>query len=174
MENHRNTGSELIIAAAIAFLFFWFGHTWTIKHEKTEPISADTVVLTHIDTFFIDKPTEIVRYITRHDTIFETDTAIKIVSDSVSGQSAAIIPIESVIYQDTTKTAKYTAYLSGYKAALDSIEINCLQTETIITKIEREKAPKIGVGVQLGVGVSAQGIAAPYLGIGIQYRLFGK
>ncbi len=174
MENQRNTGSELIIAAAIAFLFFRFGQSWQKNREQTDPISVDTVVLTHIDTFFIDKPTEIVRYVTRHDTIFETDTAIKIVFDSVSGQSAAIIPIESIIYQDSTKNAKYTAYLSGYKAALDSIEINCLQTETIITKFEREKAPKIGVGVQLGVGVSAQGIAAPYLGIGIQYRLFGK
>lgn len=174
MENQRNTGSELIIAAAIAFLFFWFGQSWQKNREQTDPISADTVVVTHIDTFFIDKPTEVVRYVTRHDTIFETDTAIKIVFDSVSGQSAAIIPIESVIYQDSTENAKYTAYLSGYKAALDSIEINCLQTETIITKIEREKAPKIGVGVQLGVGVSAQGIAAPYLGIGVQYRLFGK
>lgn len=172
MENQRKNGSELIIAAAIAFLFFWFGQSWQKNREQTEPISADTVVLTHIDTFFIDKPTEIVRYVIRHDTIFETDTAIKIITDTISGASAAIIPIESVIYQDSTENAKYTAYLSGYKAALDSIEINCLQTETIITKIEREKAPKIGVGVQLGVGVSAQGIAAPYLGVGVQYRIW--
>ena len=126
----------------------------------------------HILTFFVEKPTEIVRYITRTDTIFETDTTIKIIFDTISGASAAIIPIESVIYQDSTQNAKYTAYLSGFRATLDSIQINCLQTETIITKIEREKARKIGIGVQLGVGLSPQGIAAPYLGVGVQYRIW--
>lgn len=174
MENQRSTGFELLILAGIAFLFFWFGQSWQKKHEKTEPISADTVVLTHIDTFFVEKPTEIVRYITRTDTIVSSDTTIKIIFDTISGASAAIIPIESVIYQDSTENAKYTAFLSGFRACLDSIQIECLQNETIITKIEREKARKIGIGVQLGVGISAQGIAAPYLGIGVQYRLFGN
>lgn len=162
---------DIIFIVAFALLFFWFGHSCATKNNPDE-ISADTVYLTRIDTFFIEKPTEIVRYITRHDTIFETDTAIKIVVDSISGASTAIIPIEGVIYQDSTKNAKYTAYLSGFRASLDSIEINCLQTETIITKIEREKARKIGVGVQLGVGISPQGIAAPYLGVGVQYRIW--
>lgn len=162
---------DIIFIVAFSFLFFWFGHSCAKKNIPDE-ISADTVYLTRIDTFFVEKPTEIVRYVTMHDTIFETDTAIKIVFDSVSGASAAIIPIESVIYQDSTKNAKYTAYLSGFRASLDSININCLQTETIITKIEREKARKIGVGVQLGVGVSPQGIAAPYLGVGVQYRIW--
>lgn len=172
MEKDRISILELFVAVGIAFLFFWFGQSWQKNREQTEPISADTVVLTHIDTFFIDKPTEIVRYVIRHDTIFETDTAIKIITDTISGASAAIIPIESVIYQDSTQNAKYTAYLSGFRATLDSIQINCLQTETIITKIEREKARKIGIGVQLGVGLSPQGIAAPYLGVGVQYRIW--
>ena len=153
MEKDRISILELFVAVGIAFLFFWFGHTWQKKQYPDGQTTADTVVLTRIDTFFVEKPTEIVRYVTRTDTIFETDTTIKIITDTISGASAAIIPIESVIYQD-------------------SININCLQTETIITKIEREKARKIGFGVQLGVGLSPQGIAAPYVGIGLQYRLW--
>ena len=172
MESRQIRGCELIIAAAFALLFFWFGKSWAEKQPPIDTPAVDTVVLTRIDTFFVEKPTEIVRYVTRHDTIFETDTTIKIIFDTISGASAAIIPIERVIYQDSTQNAKYTAFLSGYKAVLDSIEINCKQTETIITKIEREKARKIGVGVQMGVGFSAQGIAAPYIGIGVHYRLW--
>lgn len=172
MEKDRISILELFVAVGIAFLFFWFGQSCAKRQYPGGQTTADTVVLTRIDTFFVEKPTEIVRYVTRTDTIFETDTTIKIITDTISGASAAIIPIESVICQDSTQNAKYTAYLSGFRAALDSIEINCRNTETIITKIEREKARRLGVGVQLGVGLSPQGIAAPYVGIGLQYRLW--
>lgn len=172
MQKDKISIIELFFVAAIALLFFWFGQSWAERHPASGQTTADTVVVTHIDTFIVEKPTEIVRYVTRTDTIFATDTTIKIIFDTISGASAAIIPIESVIYQDSTQNAKYTAYLSGFRASLDSIQINCLQTETIITKIEREKARKIGIGVQLGVGLSPQGIAAPYIGIGVHYRLW--
>ena len=172
MQKDKISIIELFFVAAIALLFFWFGQSWAERHPASGQTTADTVVLTHIDTFIVEKPTEIVRYVKRTDTIFETDTTIKIIFDTISGASAAIIPIESVIYQDSTQNAKYRAYLSGFRASLDSIQINCLQTETIITKIEREKARKIGIGVQLGVGLSPQGIAAPYFGVGVQYRIW--
>lgn len=171
-ENAKHFDCSLLVVAAIAFLFFWFGQSWATKHQPTETIKTDTLVVVRWDTVTIEKPTEIVRYVVRRDTIHATDTAIKIIFDSVSGGSAAIIPIESVIYKDSTENAKYTAYLSGFRAALDSIEINCRNTETIITKIECEKARRLGVGIQLGVGVSAQGLAVPYLGVGVQYRLW--
>lgn len=173
MEKDKFSGSELIVAIGFAFMFFWFGQSWAKNHfhEHTEMV-IDTLIVEHWDTVTIEKPTEIVRYVTRTDTIFETDTTIKIITDTISGASAAIIPIESVIYQDSTQNAKYTAYLSGFRTSLDSININCLQTEKIITKIEREKARKIGLGVQLGVGISPNGIAAPYVGIGLQYRIW--
>jgi hypothetical protein len=171
MEKDRISTLELFVAVGIALLFFWFG--WNAgKKETTDKPTTDTVILTYVDTFYFERPTEVVRYITRHDTIVCTDTTIKIVIDTISGDSTAIIPIERAIYQDSTQNAKYTAYLSGFRANLDSIQINCLQTETIITKIEREKARKFGFGVQLGVGLSPQGIAAPYLGVGVQYRIW--
>lgn len=167
MEKDKFSGSELIVAIGFAFMFFWFGQEWAKGHFKPE-IVTDTVVVERRDTIEIEKPTEIVRYIDRFDTIRLTDEPLIVVKID----STAIIPIECAIYQDSTQNAKYEAYLSGFRPQLDSIRIECLQTETTITKIEREKARKIGVGVQLGVGLSPNGIAAPYVGIGLQYRIW--
>ena len=106
-----------------------------------------------------------------NDTIVCTDTTIKIVIDTISGDSTAIIPIERAIYQDSTEKAKYTAFLSGFRANLDSICIECMNTETIISQKRTEKARKIGIGVQAGIGLTPKGVA-PYVGIGINYRLW--
>lgn len=160
---------ELFVAVGIALLFFWFG--WNVaKKETTDKPTTDTVIMTYVDTFYFERPTEVVRYITRHDTIVCTDTTIKIVIDTISGDSTAIIPIERAIYQDSTQNVKYTAFLSGFRPVLDSIQIECKQTETIIT--QREKARKIGLGLHMGVGLSPKGVAAPYLGVGVQYRIW--
>ena len=170
--NNKNFNIEKLFAALILVAVAFFGGFHCGKGETSDKPKADTVVVERWDTISIEKPTEVVRYIVRRDTIHATDTAVKIIFDSVSGGSAAIIPIESVVYKDSTENARYTAYLSGYRAALDSICINCLQTEKIITITEREKARRFGVGVQLGVGLSAQGVAAPYVGVGVHYRLW--
>ena len=167
-ESSLRTLFVLIIALA-AFVGGW-------KLRECEApgnlIRTDTLVIERWDTIRIEKPTEKTRYVYRTDTITLSDTTIQIIVDTANGSQAAIIPIERIIYRDSVRNAKYEAYLSGYRAALDSISINCLETERIITKIEREKARRLGVGIQLGVGVSAQGLAAPYAGVGIHYRLW--
>lgn len=169
MEKDRISILELFVAVGIAFLFFWFGQAWAKNHFLDDKkMVADTLIVERWDTVTIEKPTEIVRYIDRFDTIRLTDEPLIVVKID----STEIIPIECAIYQDSTQNAKYEAYLSGFRPQLDSIRIECLQTETIITKIEREKARKIGLGVQLGVGISPNGIAAPYVGIGLQYRIW--
>lgn len=168
-EKAKHFDCSSAVVAIIALLFFWFGHECN-RNNPTEQPKVDTVVVTMFDTVFFDRPTEIVRYVVRRDTVHECDTAVKIIFDSVSGGSAAIIPIESVIYKDSTEKAKYEAFLSGYRATLDSIRIECLQTETTIRI--KEPPRRFGVGVQLGVGVSPQGLAVPYFGIGVQYRLW--
>lgn len=135
-------------------------------------VVTDTIVVERWDTVFIDKPTEVIRYVMRHDTI--RDSSITFIVDTISASPTAIIPIERTIYRDSVKNAKYEAYLSGFHASLDSINIECLSKESVITITEREKASRWGVGIQAGVGISAQGVAAPYVGVGVQYRLFGK
>lgn len=155
-------------------LIAFFGGFEAAKHhfvDKNDKVT-DTIVIYRWDTITINQPTEVIRYVYRYDTI--RDSSITFIVDTNSASPTAIIPIERTIYRDSVKNAKYEAFLSGFHASLDSINIECLAKESVITIKEREKASRWGVGIQAGVGISAQGIAAPYVGIGVQYRLFGK
>ena len=174
-EKTKHFDCSLAAVVIIALLFFWFGLEFGRKTEKPKnPERTDTVVVTRVDTFFFDRPTEIVRYVVRHDTLKKvefvsiTDSALLRKFDSLNLEIT--IPISQAIYLDTTNTAKYEAFVSGYDAMLDSIRIECLQTETTIRI--KEPPRRFGVGVQLGVGFSAQGVAAPYLGVGVHYRIW--
>ena len=148
---------------------------WCIRDHQFRDVTktiVDTIIVERWDTFTIEKPTEIIRYVYRYDTI--RDSSITIIVDTNSASPTAIIPIERTIYRDSVKNAKYEAFLSGYHASLDSIFIECYGKETTITITEREKVSRWGFGIQAGVGISAKGVAAPYVGVGVQYRLFGK
>ena len=158
------TGTLLIVLIA-AVLAFMGGYCLKSHEPQPEIIRTDTVIVHHWDTTIIEKPTEIVRYITRFDTIRKTDTTQKV----IFGDSTAIIPIECAIYQDSTENAKYTAYISGFRPVLDSIRIECLQTEKIITNTI-EKNRRFGFGIQAGIGYC--GKISPYIGVGVQYRIW--
>lgn len=164
--NIQDKISKFCIAVVAGLIIYCFG--WHCgRSENTEPtITTDTIILEKWDTLTIEKPTEIVRYITRFDTITKSDT-IKI---AILNDSTAIIPIECAIYRDSTENAKYAAFLSGFRPQLDSIQIECLQTEKIITNEIRIPPRRFGVGIQAGIGYS--GKFAPYVGIGVQYRLW--
>lgn len=170
MNNQESTRTQIALALLIAFLGFICGWKMCNKYRTpTQLISTDTIVVHHWDTIAISKPTEHIRYVQRWDTIH----SVQLVYMDTNEEPQAIIPIEKAIYHDSTSTAQYTAYVSGYKASLDSIAISCLQTSTIITNTERIKSSRFGVGIQLGVGATASGFS-PYIGVGVQYRLWGK
>lgn len=81
------------------------------------------------------------------------------------------IPIEQKRYEDTL----YTAWVSGYRPALDSILIHQREITTTITKTIVKPAPRLSVGIQTGAGVGLlQHRPDIYLGVGIQYRLWPK
>ena len=166
----KRNGWNWLIIALIGAIIGWSARTFC-EQGRIEVVT-DTIVVNHWDTITISQPTEVTRYVFRYDTI--RDTSITFIVDSISATPTAIIPIERTIYRDSTENAKYEAFLSGYRTKLDSIYIECLNKETTITITEREKASRWGIGIQAGIGVSAQGIAAPYIGVGVQYRLIGK
>lgn len=161
--------SDLLLILVFALLCFCGGYKVAKHHfEDTSEMMTDTIYVVRWDTLTIEKPTEIVRYVDRFDTIRLTDEPLIV----VTVDSTAIIPIECATYKDSTENAKYEAFLSGYRASLDSIYIECYGKETTITIIEREKASRWGVGIQAGIGYS--GKFSPYIGIGLQYRLWQK
>ena len=82
------------------------------------------------------------------------------------------IPIEQKRYEDSL----YTAWVSGFRPALDSIRIYHPEITTTITKTIVQKAPRLSVGLSVGPGVSIDrdhhmGI---YVGFTAQYRLWPK
>ena len=173
-ENNKTERKYCVWMMLLLGLIAFFGGFEAAKHhfaDKNDKVT-DTIVIYRWDTITISQPTEVTRYVYRYDTI--RDSSIIIINNSDSASPTAIIPLERAVYQDSTENAKYKAYLSGYHASLDSINIECLTKESVITITEREKASRWGIGIQLGVGFSAQGAALPYLGVGVQYRLFGK
>ena len=80
------------------------------------------------------------------------------------------LPIEQRQYLDP----RYTAWVSGYRPQLDSIQIY-QQREYITKEIKTVTKPKRwGLGLQAGYGVSfsnKQIQATPYIGIGISYNI---
>lgn len=81
------------------------------------------------------------------------------------------VPIYQVRYDDSL----YTAWVSGYRPALDSILIHQREITTTITKTIVKSAPRLSVGIQTGAGIGLlQHRPDIYLGVGIQYRLWPK
>lgn len=71
-------------------------------------------------------------------------------------------------YADST----YTAWVSGYKPSLDSIEVyrkTVVQRETITL---RKKTPRWGLGITGGYGYGTKNKGfEPFVGIGVYYRI---
>ena len=82
------------------------------------------------------------------------------------------IPIEQKRYEDSL----YTAWVSGFRPALDSIRLHQPEIVTTITETIVKKAPRLSVGLSVGPGVSIDkdhhmGI---YVGFTANYRLWPK
>ena len=99
--------------------------------------------------------------------------------DSATYQSPGIpdsleipIPIEQKRYEDSL----YTAWVSGFRPALDSIRLHQPEIVTTITETIVKKASRLSVGLSVGPGVSIDkdhhiGI---YVGFTAQWRLWPK
>lgn len=175
MKDERNITLQLFLVLLVLLMGLDGGYKVAKKQflDDRKKVS-DTVVVKCWDTVIIEKPTEVTRYVVRYDTVGSVgnpDEPLKPQID-ILDDSTAIVPIEQVVYSDSTENARYTAYVSGFRPALDSIQFDCRNIETVITNTVEKKQRKFGVGLQLGVGVSSKGIVAPYVGVGVHYNLW--
>ena len=94
------------------------------------------------------------------------DMGEKVTPDSAE----VIVPITQTVYEDST----YTAYVSGYRASLDSLIFRMPREVTTITSTHYQKPKRWSVGIQVGYGMTSKGTPqfAPYVGIGVSYNLF--
>ena len=125
-----------------------------------EAPSRDTLVIR--DTVRVETPKPIKETIIRFDTLTLTDTLR--LSDTVYVE----IPVTSKVYEDSL----YKAWVSGYKARLDSIEVYPVHTiETVY--VPQVKRTRWGIGLQAGFGTDLRGGWVPYVGVGVSYNLWG-
>ena len=115
------------------------------KAVSETPIAAITVPLGRTDS-------------DSEDSECRPDTTLQQKGDSV------IIPISQKVYEDSL----YTAYVSGYRAKLDSIRVReRIVTEHIRESITRTKTKKYGFGLVggMGYGVTKRNLDI-FIGIG--------
>lgn len=91
--------------------------------------------------------------------------------DTVHDSIEVPVPIVQKRYDDSL----YTAWVSGYQPALDSIRLHqptIVETITITNTITKQ-APRLSVGIQGGAGVGMINRQADvWLGVGAQWRLW--
>ena len=82
------------------------------------------------------------------------------------------VPVEQKRYDDSL----YTAWVSGYQPALDSIQLHQPEVVTTIERTIVKPAPRWSIGPAVGAGVSITGQqqAGIFVGFTLQYRLWPK
>ena len=91
--------------------------------------------------------------------------------DTIRDSIEVPVPIVQKRYEDSL----YTAWVSGFEPALDSINLRLPTITETVTKTIVKPAPRLSVGIQAGAGV---GIITHrpdiYLGVGAQWRFWPK
>lgn len=149
----------LIIVALAIMLFFCIKSNQELRNEPAK-IVRETITIVKFDTIGIIKPI----YITER----VIDTFLMPILDTLR--------INDTLYQPIPKTQKYyakdstyQAWVSGYKPALDSI--NVFQKHTVKTITIRIPQKKWGIGIMGGYGVNQKGLT-PFVGVGVYYKIF--
>ena len=91
---------------------------------------------------------------------------------AVGGDS---IDVPIPIYQKRYDDSLYTAWVSGYEPALDSIRLHLPEVTTTITQTVVKPSPLITFGIQAGAGYGfINGKPDLYIGVGAQLNLWRK
>ena len=87
------------------------------------------------------------------------------IADGVAGADSVEVelPITQTVYEDST----YRAWVSGFDARLDSIEV--YRPIRYVTMTVKEPQSRWSWGLQMGMGMTPKGLQ-PYLGIGGEFR----
>lgn len=171
----------VIVALILCVAFFYLGRCCQsgVVIPNSDPVVVDstTTESTISDLAPVIRDSVVVRY--RYEVIPITaspengDTAQSVIlpaPDTLTvvkrGDSAeVIIPITQKVYE----TPDYRAYISGYRASMDSIFIR--QQTTTIRIREPTKPKRFSIGLQVGYGMTPKGFQ-PYAGVGVSVNLW--
>lgn len=126
--------------------------------KKGSPVRTDVIC----DTVYLTDTVKISEPIVSSETIIRYKPYPVTHIDTIRDTAFVYVPITQKVYHDSL----YTAWVSGYSANLDSIEVyNRIQTITMQEKVKRKR---FGIGLQVGYGFPY----GAYAGIGLSYNLF--
>ena len=146
----------IIIVVLILFIVFRPARVERVPGE----VVRDTIITNRIDTVRDTIPVPVYESVVDS---FPFVVPVPVPGDTV--RDTVYLPITQKIYKDSL----YTAYVSGYRAKLDSIEVYS-KTRTMFIR-ERVKRKRFGLGMQAGYGFSGNK-ASPYIGVGVSYNLW--
>lgn len=125
-------------------------------------IRRDTIETVRVDTFRDTVPVPVYERLV--DSI-PVKVYIPVPGDTIRDTTVIYLPITQKVYRDSL----YTAYVSGYRAKLDSIEVYG-RTRTVTIR-ETPGRKRFGLGLQVGYGMAGNK-ASPFVGVGVSYNLF--
>ena len=165
------TKTSLVVLLVFLFISFGF-NIWYVVKDKDVEIKEKTTIVNKTDTIrdttLMVKNEKIVRVV--RDTLIN----IKFIRDSIDTMKViANIPITQKEYSDDST---YTAWVSGYKSNLDSINVYrnnvYINKETIITKKDNKR---LGIGPVVYGGFTMNSSQLDWgVGIGITYRILER
>lgn len=163
MTARRNCALGAALALAVILLLSGYLLGRRACHVPAPEKIVQTDTLRIRDTLFVERPVPVeVRVV---------DTMLVAVTDTVTvGDTVYLsLPREVKVYGDST----YTAQVSGYRPALDWIEVYP-QTVYLTKVVKTQDVRRWGVGLQAGYGAYAAGgqvRLSPYVGVGISYDI---
>ena len=166
-----NRFSYRLILVLLALLLLSFGfNMWYVFKPKDVVVREKTTVVekcdTVRDTVPLIKKEKVVSLVT--DTFF----CVKHIHDGVD--SSKVIASISITQKEFSDDSTYTAWVSGYRPNLDSINVyrkNTYVTKEVFTDVNSRK--RFGVGPVLYGGYNVSGRRFDYgIGIGLTYSIF--
>lgn len=152
------------ILASLLVCAFFVGRV-TAPNSPVEPLSRDTVIVTHTDTIVQEKPVYYAKKV--------VDTVFVPVTDTLRERDTLWLALERE--QKAYRDSLYEAWVSGYDPALDSIRIYApVQVVTVTERIPVVRRTHWGIGISAGYGATLQDKTvrlSPYIGIGVSYNL---
>lgn len=160
-----------LLMVSVVLNVIWWPGGHDVKVERSEKVEVKKEVSR--DTMPVasaEKPLEIV-VVSMRQSKDEMVSEPPLTVEVMDSDTLVSVPITQRVYEDSN----YVAYVSGYRAKLDSIMVvNTLRTRTIREVIKEEKPPNritIGLIGGYGYGFSDKKVQ-PFIGIGVSVRLF--
>jgi hypothetical protein len=148
---------SLALALATCLYGYWLGKKRTTGTSPAVYVTrCDTV--RHVDTVMIRDVKIKERTLLRADTI----KTLTLEHDTVEVE----VPISQSVYQDSI----YTAWVSGYRASLDSIQIRPVSYVVTRESVVTGKRKRWRLGVSVGCGATPKGVQ-PFIGVGVGYNI---